>query len=69
MHAHPGDQIRIRGHHVGDLDRRGEILETRGADGGPPFLVRWDDKEHEVLFFPGNDATIDSLATHGGQDR
>jgi hypothetical protein len=31
--------------------------------------VRWDDKEHEVLFFPGNDARIDSLAANGGQDR
>jgi Domain of unknown function (DUF1918) len=69
MHAHPGDQIRIKGHHVGDVERRGEIIATRGPEGSPPFMVRWDDSGHEVLFFPGNDAVIDSLVRHGGADR
>ena len=69
MHAHPGDQIRIKGHHVGDADRRGEILATRGTDGSPPFVVRWDDSGHEVLFFPGNDAVIDHLASTEAADR
>ena len=62
MHARVGDQIRIQGHHVGEPERCGEIRETRGADGGPPFVVRWDDTDHEVLFFPGSDAVIDQLA-------
>jgi hypothetical protein len=66
MQAHAGDQIRVRAHHTGDPERRGQILETRGADGSPPFVVRWDDNDHDVLFFPGNDAIIDQLAANGG---
>jgi Domain of unknown function (DUF1918) len=68
MHARIGDQIRVRGHHLGELDRCGEITATRGPDGSPPFMVRWDDSDHEVLFFPGTDATVDSLATHVRSD-
>ena len=58
MRASVGDRIIIRGHRVGEPDRDAEILEVRGADGGPPFVVRWSDSGHETLFFPGNDAYI-----------
>jgi hypothetical protein len=34
------------------------VLEVRGSDGGPPFLVRWSDTGHEALVFPGPDAEI-----------
>ena len=61
LRAHAGDQIRIHGHHVGEPDRCGEIIETRGANGASPFVVRWDDSDHVVLFFPGPDTTIDHL--------
>jgi hypothetical protein len=53
-----GDRIVIRGHRVGEHDRDGEILEVRGADGGPPYLVRWDDDGHETIIYPGTDAFI-----------
>lgn len=59
MRAHVGDRIVIRGHHIGEPDHDGEILEVRGDDGAPPYLVRWEDSGHEVLFFPGPDAVID----------
>lgn len=59
MRAHVGDRIVIRGHHIGEPDHDGEILEVRGDDGAPPYLVRWEDSGHEVLFFPGADAVID----------
>jgi hypothetical protein len=29
------------------------------ADGEPPYLVRWEDSDHETLFFPGPDATVE----------
>jgi hypothetical protein len=58
MQAKPGDRIIIRGHHRGEPDRDGEILEVRGADGGPPYLVRWGDSGHTALFFPGSDAVL-----------
>lgn len=55
----------IRGHHVGEPIRDGEILETRGPEGGPPYIVRWGDTGHETLFFPGSDALIEHLAHDG----
>jgi len=55
--ASVGDRIVIRGHRVGEPDRDCEILEVRGSDGGPPYLVRWGDSGHESLFFPGPDAS------------
>lgn len=48
----------IRGHRVGEPNRDCEVLEVRGADGGPPYSVRWGDNGHETLFFPGVDATV-----------
>ena len=64
MQARVGDRIVIRGHHVGEAIRDGEILEVRGPDGGPPYIVRWEDSGHEPLFFPGSDARIEHLAHH-----
>jgi iron-sulfur cluster repair protein YtfE (RIC family) len=61
MHACVGDRIVIKGHDVGDRDRDGEILETRGTGGSPPFVVRWDDNGHETIFFPGSDAVVQHL--------
>jgi hypothetical protein len=58
MKARTGDRMIIRGHHVGEPDHDGEILEVRGRDGGPPYRVRWADTGHETLFFPGSDAEI-----------
>lgn len=53
-----GDRLVIRGHRVGEPDRDAEIIEVRGVDGGPPFLVRWGEDGHESLLFPGTDAII-----------
>lgn len=64
MQARVGDRIVIRGHRVGEPIRDGEILEVRGPDGGPPYIVRWEDSGHETLFFPGSDALIEHLAHH-----
>jgi hypothetical protein len=61
MRAHVGDRLVIKGHHVGEADRDAEILEVRGEDGAPPFLVRWDDDGHEGLFFPGSDALVEPI--------
>ncbi len=64
--ARPGDEVVIRSHAVGAKERRGRIVEARGAGGGPPFLVQWaddpHDEPHEVLFFPGPDADVEHPA-------
>jgi hypothetical protein len=53
-----GDRLHVRGAHVGDTDRIGEIIEVRGSDGAPPYTVRFDDG-HEGLVFPGPDAVVE----------
>ena len=58
MNVAVGDRIVIRGHKVGEHERDGEILEVRGEDGGPPYLVRWSDDGHESLIYPGTDAYV-----------
>jgi hypothetical protein len=63
MRAHAGDALLIRGHHVGDSDREAVILEVHGADGAPPYVVRWEDG-HESVFFPSCDAVIERLPGH-----
>ena len=65
MHARPGDQLVIKGHRTGQPDRRGEVLEARGADGTPPYLVRWDDTGHTTLLYPGTDCEVQQLQSGG----
>jgi hypothetical protein len=62
MNVSIGDRIIIKGHHIGEPDRDGEILEVCGEKGGPPYRVRWEDDGHEGLFFPGSDASIQHFA-------
>lgn len=58
MKAKVGDRLVVKGQHVGEKIRDGEIVEVRGDDGSPPFVVRWEDG-HEGLFFPGPDAAVE----------
>jgi hypothetical protein len=62
MHAAIGDQLHVHGRVVGTPDRVGEIIDVRGPDGGPPYLVRFPDG-HETLVFPGPDASVE----HGAE--
>lgn len=59
MRASVGDRMVIKGHHIGEPDRDAEILEVRGPNGEPPFMVRWEEDGHIGLFFPGPDATVE----------
>jgi Domain of unknown function (DUF1918) len=59
MRAAVGDKIVVRGQHVGDHGRNAMILAVEGPDGGPPYLVRWDEDGHESVFFPGPDAVVE----------
>jgi hypothetical protein len=59
MKASVGDRLVVKGHHVGEPDRDGEVLEVHGQDGGPPYLVRWEDDGHVGLFFPSTDAIVE----------
>ena len=61
MQATVGDRIVAQGHRMGQPDRDGEVLEVHGADGEPPYVVRWSDTGEEGLFFPGSDASVQHL--------
>ncbi|HLU70840.1 MAG TPA: DUF1918 domain-containing protein [Nonomuraea sp.] len=57
MNATVGDRLLVRANTVGERDRTGEIIQVQGPDGGPPYVVRFDDG-HTGLVFPGPDAVI-----------
>ncbi|HEY5785440.1 MAG TPA: DUF1918 domain-containing protein [Microlunatus sp.] len=57
MHANKGDHLMVEGRKIGTQSREGEIVEVRGQDGAPPYVVRWTDG-HEGLTYPGPDAHV-----------
>jgi hypothetical protein len=57
MQATVGDRLHVHGRVVGNLDQLAEIIEVRGTDGHPPYLVRYPDG-HEGLVFPGPDSVV-----------
>ena len=63
MKAHQGDHIILAAKHVDEPTRAGVVLEVRGKDGGPPFLVRWADG-HTGLMYPGPGSVLRVLAEH-----
>jgi hypothetical protein len=65
MQAHVGDELIVRGHHIGQADRKGIVVEAHGPDSTQPFLVKWDDDGHTTLFFPGSDCFVQHLADCG----
>lgn len=58
MQANVNDRLVVRSHHIGEADKEAVVLEVRGEDGTPPYLVRWDDG-HESLFFPSADTDVE----------
>ncbi len=59
MQAQVGDRLRVHGRTVGHGDHLVEIIEVRGSDGGPPYLIRYEDG-HEAVVFPGPDAVVET---------
>ena len=52
MEAQVGDRITMAAEHVGQSTREGTIVEVKGPDGGPPYVVEWADG-HTGLIHPG----------------
>jgi Ala-tRNA(Pro) deacylase len=64
----PYGLIEIHGRKVGEVPRKGEILEVLGLPEDAHYRVRWDDG-HESVFYPGGDTTVrttTSIATEPG---
>ena len=68
MHAKKGDWLVVESAALDRPSRRGLVLNVEGPDGGPPFLVRWDDNGHEGLVFPGPDAHIAVAGAAAGSE-
>lgn len=66
MKASVGDRIVVRGHRVNDPDRVARVLEVRGEEGGPPYVVEWRDSGRTSLFFPGSDAQVRPAEARSG---
>ncbi|WP_084223219.1 DUF1918 domain-containing protein [Kitasatospora cheerisanensis] len=58
MQATVGDHVHMYSRSVGMTDRKGEIVEVRGTDGAPPYLVRFEDG-HAGLVYPGPDCVVE----------
>lgn len=58
MQIKSGDHLVIKGHRVGQAERRAEILEVRGKGDSRSYLVRWSDGR-EGWVYPGSDAVIE----------
>jgi hypothetical protein len=57
MHAKVGDRLVVEGNRDTAPRREGDVVEVRGTDGGPPYVIRWNDG-HEGLTYPGPDAHV-----------
>lgn len=58
MRAQAGERLLVHGRKVGSPEHQGEIVEVRGQDGEPPYLVRFEDG-HESLVYPGPDSVVE----------
>ena len=63
MKAQVGDRIILAASHVDEPTRDGVVLEVRGKDGQPPYLVRWADG-HTGLMYPGPGSVLRVEAEH-----
>lgn len=64
MKAEVGDRLVVRGRYLDQPIRSGEILEVHGADGEPPFVVRWEGETRTAVVVPGPDAHVEHRAGH-----
>lgn len=63
MRAAAGDRLIVMARSLDGRQRVGVIVEVHGADGEPPYVVRWDDAEHTAIVVPGPDAHVEHVAT------
>jgi hypothetical protein len=66
MRAKPGDHIILAPPTIDGPLREGEVIETRGEDGQPPYVVKWSDG-HEALLYPGPGAVL--RVVHAGLEQ
>lgn len=60
MRAVIGDRLHVHSRSVGVAPSIAEVIEVQGADGAPPYRVRYPDG-HETVVFPGPDSTVEHV--------
>jgi len=58
MRAQLGDTLHTHASHTDTPDQWGRIIEIRGPDGAPPYVIELPDG-HIRLVFPGPDAVVE----------
>jgi len=61
MRAAIGDRLHFEGKRVGIHEHAAVVVEVRGEDGAPPYLIRHADG-HETVVYPGADVWIEHQA-------
>lgn len=69
MQANVGDRLVVLSRHLDEHLRSGEIVEVHGAEGAPPYVVKWTGEERTALVFPGPDAHVEPAAANGGRGK
>lgn len=62
LRARPGDRLVIRSRRTGGAEEHAKILEARGPDWGPPFLVQWASDGRIAVVVPGDDAWVEHFS-------
>lgn len=57
LDAKVGDELVVDGPHLGDLPRKGEVLEVLTTGGVVHYRLRWDDGT-DCIFFPSSDTHV-----------
>jgi hypothetical protein len=59
VEAQVGSHLVIEPKKVGVAPRRGEIVEVLRGPGGEHYRVRWEDDQHESIYYPAPGAYIE----------
>lgn len=65
MKASAGDRLHMHSKHVDEVDRYAEVVEVRGREGDPPYLVRFTDGR-ESLVYPSGDCEVEPPRPRAG---
>ena len=62
LRAKPGDRLVVPSGLPGGRDRHAKILDVRGPDWGPPYLVQWAADGSIEVMVPGPEAWVDHFS-------
>jgi hypothetical protein len=65
MRAAVGDRIHFEGKVVGMHEHTAVVVEARGENGAPPYLVRHENG-HETVVYPGADVWVEHVEHANG---